>query len=63
MFSLFGKILNGRPNLLDLADAYLGLVQQNEMLVQVIIVVQNIAFGSSFGVTTSTTRFLNIVFE
>ena len=63
MWALLGKILNGFPYLLYLADAQLGLVEQNEVLVQVLVAIEYIAFGIEVWVSSCTSCLLYIVLQ
>ena len=56
-------LLYGFPYLLYLAEAQFGLVEQDEMLVEVAIAIQYVAFSIEIRVTTSASCLLNIVFQ
>ena len=63
MVSFDRKFFDGFPNLLDFADAQFGLIEKNEVLVQIAIIVKHEAFGLHFGVAPGTTRLLHIVLQ
>ena len=63
MWTLLGKILNGFPYLLYLADAQLGLVEQDEVLIQVLVAIEYIAFGIEVWISSCTSSLLYIVLQ
>ena len=63
MWALLGKNFDGIPYLLYLADAQLGLVEQDEVLVQVLIAIEYIAFGIEVWISSCTSCLLYIVLQ
>ena len=63
MWTLLGKIFNGFPYLLYLADAQFGLVKQDEVLIQVLVAIEYIAFGIEVWVSSCTSSLLYIVLQ
>ena len=61
--TLFGLPFHRIPHLVNLADAELRLVQQNEVFVKVSITIQHIASGTQRWVASGTTGFLHVVFQ
>ena len=59
----FGQILDGFPYLLDLAHAQFGLIQEDEMLVQILVIEQDIALRLEGLIPSGTAGFLDIVFQ
>ena len=57
------ELLHSLPYLLDLADAQLRLVQQDEMLVQVVVAVEDVAAGMQMGVAAGASRLLYVVLQ
>ena len=61
--ALAGEGLDGAPDLLDFAQAQLGLVEQDEVLVQVLVAVEHVALGGGLRVAAGTAGLLDVVFE
>ena len=63
MRALRGEVFDGFPHLLDFADAELGLVEEKEVLVEVVVAVEHVAGGFGMGVASCASGFLDVVFE
>ena len=61
--ALARELLHGLPYLLDLADTQLRLVQQDEVFVQVVVTIEDVAAGMQMGVTASSSRLLYVVLQ
>ena len=61
--ALARELLHSLPYLLNLADTQLRLVQQDEMLVQVVVAVENVAAGMQMGVAAGASRLLDVVLQ
>ena len=58
-----GHALHSRPNLLNLADAELRLIEQDKMLVEVRVAVKHITLGFEAGVTPCPARLLHVILQ
>ena len=61
--TLFGEVFNGFPNLLYLTDAQFGLVEEDEMFVEVVVAVEYEAAGVQMRVSSGTSCLLHIVLQ
>ena len=61
--ALAREFLHGLPYLLDLTDAQLRLVQQDEVLVQIAVAVEDVAAGMQMGVAAGAPRLLYVVLQ
>ena len=61
--TLMGKAFHGFPHLLDFADAEFGLIEKDEMLVQVLVAIKYKTTGVKLRVASRTSGFLHVILQ